>query len=175
MFATTVFVLFCVQHHKLNTVLIRKEGNPKFKITLLEKVIHKKFTTYLKSVYNKDINFPLMLCLKLVVFLSCFTVVASQFLHLATLSFPSVPLSSPLSLRCFLYSQLLPNQLSSVPSKKSGIQHSPLAARSGFIHSHALLIQRQTDVAPGCFIFLVGSAYACLPRAILNTNTLNSL
>lgn len=54
----------------------------------------------------------------------------------------------------FTVSELLPNQSSSVLSKKSGMQHSPLARSSPCIHSHAALIQWPSD--PGCFIFLWG-------------------
>lgn len=71
-------------------------------------------------------------------------------------------LSSPPFLRCFLYSQLLPAWFSSVPSRKSGIQRSSLATISGFTHSHAVLTQWQSDVAPGCLISLLGLAHvAC--------------
>lgn len=79
------------------------------------------------------------------------------------------------ALQCLLCSELLPNQSSSVPSKKSGIQHSPLATSSGYIHSLAVLIQWQSEVAPGCFVFPVGWACALLPRALLNTDPSHGL
>lgn len=71
-------------------------------------------------------------------FYNCFFSVFIPWSSVTSISITLFP-----TLQCLLCSELLPNQSSSVPSKKSGMQHSPLATSSGCIHSCAVSIQWQ--------------------------------
>lgn len=68
------------------------------------------------------------------------------------------------TLQCLLCSELLPNQSSSVSIQELWGTAFPSGCELCMIHPLAVLIQWQSEVAPGCFVFPVGWACALLPR-----------